>query len=110
MVGLWENTSGEGLRGHGKALTYAISNSRSNEVKRPIFFIAHSLGSLIMEQALVSLELNERRFRNIAACTAGIIFMGTPHSESYLATWEYTLARLLDRLWRTSKNILSVLK
>jgi hypothetical protein len=39
-----------------------------------------------MEQALVSLELNERRFRNIAACTTGIIFMGTPHSGSYLAT------------------------
>lgn len=111
VVGLWKNASGEGLRGHGKALAYAISNSRSSEAKRPIFFIAHSLGGLVTEQALlVSLEPNEPRLRSIAACTAGIIFMGTPHSGSYLATWGYTLARLLDRFWRTNKDILSVLK
>jgi hypothetical protein len=111
VIGLWKNASGEGLRGHGKALAYAISNSRPNEVKRPIFFIAHSLGGLVTEQALlVSLEPNEPRLRSIAACTAGVMFMGTPHSGSYLATWGYTLSRLLDRFWRTNKDILSVLK
>jgi hypothetical protein len=111
VVGLWENASGEGLRGHGKALAYAISNSRLNEVKRPIFFISHSLGGLVTEQALlVCLEPNEPRLRSIAVSTAGVIFMGTPHSGSYLATWGYTLARLLDRFWRTNKKILSVLK
>ena len=111
VIGLWKNASGEGLRGHGKALAYAISNSRPNEVKRRIFFVAHSLGGLITEQALVvSLEPNEPRLHSIAACTAGIIFIGTPHSGSYLATWGYTLARLLDRFWRTNKDILSVLK
>ena len=111
IVGLWENASGEGIRGHGKALAYAISNSRPNEVKRPIFFISHSLGGLVTEQALlVSLEPNEPRLRKIAVCTAGIIFMGTPHAGSYLATWGFTLARLLSRIWRTNKDILSVLK
>ncbi|KAI4191618.1 MAG: hypothetical protein LQ350_008751, partial [Teloschistes chrysophthalmus] len=111
VIGLWKNASGEGLRGHGKALAYAISNSRSSEAKRPIFFIAHSLGGLVTEQALlVSLEPNEPRLRSIAACIAGIIFIGTPHSGSYLAIWGYTLARLLDRFWRTNKDILSVLK
>lgn len=111
VVGLWENASGEGLRGHGKALAYAISNSRLNEVKRPIFFISHSLGGLVTEQALlVCLEPSEPRLRSIAVSTAGVIFMGTPHSGSYLAMWGYTLARLLDRFWRTNKRILSVLK
>jgi Putative serine esterase (DUF676) len=111
IVGLWENASGEGIRGHGKALAYAISNSRPNEAKRPIFFISHSLGGLVTQQALlVSLEPNELRLHKIAACTAGIIFMGTPHAGSYLATWGFTLARLLGRVWRTNKDILSVLK
>ena len=36
--------------------------------------------------------------------------MGTPHSGSYLATWGYTLARLLDRVWRVNKELLSLLK
>ena len=111
VVGLWENASGEGLRGHGKALAYAIANSRPNEAKRPLFFIAHSLGGLVTEQALlVSLEPNEPRLQSIVPCTAGIVFLGTPHSGSYLATWGYTLARLLDRFWRTNKELLSLLK
>ena len=111
VIGLWKNASGEGLRGYGKALAYAISNSRPNEDKRPLFFVAHSLGGLVTEQALlVSLEPGEPRLHSIAACAAGVVFMGTPHSGSYLATWGYTLARLLDRIWRTNKDLLSLLK
>jgi hypothetical protein len=111
VVGLWKKSSGDGLRGHGKALAYAISNSRPNETKRPLFFIAHSLGGLVTEQALlVSLEPNEPRLQSIAPCTAGVIFMGTPHSGASLAMWGYTLARLLDWVWRTNKELLSVLK
>jgi hypothetical protein len=111
VVGLWKNASGDGLRGHGKALAYAIANSRPNEAQRPLVFIAHSLGGLVTEQALlVSLEPNEPRFQSIVPCTVGIVFMGTPHSGSSLATWGYTLARLLDRFWTTNKAVLSVLK
>lgn len=111
IIGLWENASAEGLRGHGKALAYAISNSRPNDVKRPIFFISHSLGGLVTEQALLlSLEPNEPRLTSVAACTGGIIFIGTPHAGAYLATWGYTLARLIGRFWTTNKATLSVLK
>jgi hypothetical protein len=111
LVGLWRNASGEGLRGHGKLLAYAISNSRPNVTKRPLFFIAHSLGGLVTEQALlVSLEPSEPRLQSIVPCTKGIVFMGCPHSGSSLAMWGYTLARLLDRLWRTNKDLLSLLK
>ncbi|KAF1938286.1 hypothetical protein EJ02DRAFT_28375 [Clathrospora elynae] len=96
IVGLWENAIGEGLRGYGKALAYAIANSQLNETKRPLFFIAHSLGGLVTEQALlVCLEPNEPCLCEIVACTAGIVFLGTQHSGSYLAMWGYTLARLL---------------
>lgn len=111
IIGLWKNASGEGLRGHGKALAYAISNSRPNETTRPLFFIVHSLGGLVTEQALlVCLESHEFRLRSIANYTAGVIFMGTPHSGSDLAAWGYTIARLLNRVWRTNKELLSLLK
>ncbi|KAF2438446.1 hypothetical protein P171DRAFT_423656 [Karstenula rhodostoma CBS 690.94] len=113
VIGLWKNAGGEGLRGHGKALAYAVSNSRSGKDKdtRPLYFVAHSLGGLVAEQALlISLEPADPRLHSIAKCTAGIVFMGTPHSGSYLATWGYTLARLLDRIWRTNKELISLLK
>jgi hypothetical protein len=111
VLGLWSNASRDVLRGHGKALAYAISNSRPNETKRPIFFVAHSLGGLVTEQALlICLEPSEPRLQSIASCAAGMVFMGTPHSGSTLATWGYTVARLLGQIWSTNKELLSVLK
>ena len=111
VVGLWQNASGDVLRGHGKALAYAISNSRPDETKRPLLFIAHSLGGLVTEQALlISLEPNEPRLQSIAPCTVGIVFMGTPHSGASLAMWGYTLARLMNWIRRTNTELLSVLK
>jgi hypothetical protein len=111
LIGLWKNANGDSLRGHGKILAYAISNSRPNEAEQPLFFVVHSLGGLVTEQALlVSLEPHEPRLHSIAKYTAGIIFMGTPHSGSYLATWGFTLARLLDRFWRINQDLLSLLK
>jgi hypothetical protein len=111
VLGLWSNASRDVLRGHGKALAYAISNSRPNEAKRPIFFVAHSLGGLVTEQALlICLEPGKPRLQSIASCAAGIVFMGTPHCGSTLAKWGYTVARLLGQIWSTNKELLSALR
>jgi hypothetical protein len=111
VLGLWSNAGRDVLRKHGMDLAYAISNSQPNEAKRPIFFVAHNLGGLITEQALlICLERSESRLQSIASCAAGIVFMGTPHFGYTLATWGYTVARLLDRIWRTNKKLLSALK
>jgi hypothetical protein len=99
------------LRKHGMDLAYVVSNSQPNEAERPIFFVAHSLGGLITKLALlICLERSESRLQSIASCVAGIIFMGTPHSGSTLATWGCTVARLLGQIWSTNKELLSVLK
>ncbi|KAJ5023703.1 hypothetical protein PSV08DRAFT_161929, partial [Bipolaris maydis] len=88
IVGLWKNASGEGLRGYDKALAYAISNSRPDETKRPLFFIVHSLGGLFIKQAiLVPLDPSESLLQSAAPCTAEIMFMDTPHSGPDLAKW-----------------------
>jgi pimeloyl-ACP methyl ester carboxylesterase len=111
VLGLWSNAGRDVLREHGMGLAYAISNSQPNEAKRPIFFVAHSLGGLITELALlICLERSEPHLQSIAFCAAGIVFMGTPHSGSSLTNWGYTVAKLLDRIWRIDKKLRSALK
>ncbi len=45
---------------------------------RPIVFICHSLGGLVVKQALVTAKLNDK-YNNIIQGTRGMVFFGTPH-------------------------------
>jgi hypothetical protein len=54
--------------------------------KRPIIFICHSLGGLLVKQMLRNASsYSNPEWRNIAAQTVGIVFLSTPHSGSNLA-------------------------
>ncbi|KAI9890869.1 MAG: hypothetical protein M1814_003508 [Vezdaea aestivalis] len=73
------------LQNHAQELVYDINSERrsSNTYKRPIIFIAHSLGGLLLKAALLhasSLKkssLEEGVFVKLS--TYGIVFLGTPH-------------------------------
>ena len=52
---------------------------------RPLFFVAHSLGGIIVKQMLRTAEYDER-FQSVIAATAGVIFLATPHQGASLAT------------------------
>ncbi|CZR59520.1 uncharacterized protein PAC_09412 [Phialocephala subalpina] len=45
----------------------------------PIIFIGHSLGGLLIKQALVNAWANEK-YRGIQSSTRGLMFFGTPHA------------------------------
>lgn len=71
------------VHGLAKSLLNALARKRSDQEKsRPILFIAHSLGGIIIKQALLlskeSRATNEADLRSIFQSTIGIIF-GTPH-------------------------------
>ncbi|GES62041.1 hypothetical protein ATETN484_0007002200 [Aspergillus terreus] len=58
---------------------------------RPIVFVCHSLGGLVVKRALIysnslSNESTER-LRSMYISTFGILFLGTPHNESDIAHW-----------------------
>ncbi|KAK0123332.1 hypothetical protein ONS96_010326 [Cadophora gregata f. sp. sojae] len=64
------------------------------ERDRPIIFICHSLGGLVVKQALV--RAHERdRFSSLLAHVCGIAFFGTPHRGSDLASWAAMMGNLL---------------
>lgn len=79
---------------------------------RPIIFIAHSLGGLVVERALqLSMDSAESHLRNIEQKTLGIAFLGTPHSGSDFAPFAKAVGNLLSLVGkRVNVNILDVLK
>ncbi|KAJ9607048.1 hypothetical protein H2200_008120 [Cladophialophora chaetospira] len=104
---------------HAKSLLTSLVDKREEpeKIRRPLIFIAHSLGGIVVKQALFQARL-ETRYQSIKDATLGLIFMGTPHRGSDKATYGKVLAsvaqcvsrrplpRLLTAL-RTNSEVLS---
>jgi protein SERAC1 len=97
------------LSDHGKSLAYALLDQRIQIQSRPIILVAHSLGGLVCEEALVLSDKRED-LRSILANTVGIIFMGTPHVGSYLAHWGHTVVKYVNMFRGTNRDILKTLQ
>ena len=76
------------------------------EPDRPIIFIGHSLGGLVIKQALITAREHEHTmsedddYAKIIRNTVGIIFLGTPHKGSDQAKWDgvaTNLAKVLKK-------------
>ncbi|TVY39476.1 Vegetative incompatibility protein HET-E-1 [Lachnellula subtilissima] len=107
---LWGTAGSNNLRNHGKNLAYAVSDRRRKSRDRPIIFIAHSLGGLVCEQAILICVEGEKNLEKIFQSTIGIIFMGTPHAGADLAKWGHAVARYLNIVRKTNSAILDVLR
>jgi len=86
---------------------------------KPILFVAHSLGGLLVKRALLySSDLrspHHEDHRSIYVSTYGIIFLGTPHHGSGAATWGHVLQAMSDavvprRLFESESVLLKTLK
>ncbi|PTB78818.1 hypothetical protein M440DRAFT_1420863 [Trichoderma longibrachiatum ATCC 18648] len=74
-------TNQNGIFSHAKDLLFGLSRERRFD--RPLVFVAHSLGGVIVKQMLAeSFSLSETPFINIVKSTAAVIFLGTPHRGS----------------------------
>jgi len=51
---------------------------------RPVIFVGHSMGGLIIKKMLLLAQSNER-FQSVAANTKGVVFYSTPHAGSEIA-------------------------
>ncbi|WP_211203222.1 esterase/lipase family protein [Candidatus Competibacter phosphatis] len=63
---------------------------------RPLLFITHSLGGLLVKQMLRhALDFGQPVWTTLVANTCGIVFLSTPHSGSDLASWLKYLSGIL---------------
>ena len=81
------------IHNHAEQLVAALyaNRSRCGALHRPIIFVAHSVGGLIVKRALIiSSEIsgpNTDHLRSISVSTYGILFLGTPHNGFDVAKW-----------------------
>ncbi|CAG7845892.1 COMPASS-like H3K4 histone methylase component WDR5B {ECO:0000303/PubMed:19567704} Short=AtWDR5B {ECO:0000303/PubMed:19567704} [Serendipita indica DSM 11827] len=75
--------STQNIHGHAQKLAQSLSRMRKGFSRRPIIFVAHDLGGIILKKTLVichNQRLNsEGDLRDILVSTHGILFFGTPH-------------------------------
>lgn len=65
------------------------------ESRRDVIFVCHSLGGLVFKQAYL-LASDHASHRTLKKRFRGVIFMGTPHRGSAIASWAKGAAKLLE--------------
>ncbi|KAF8536785.1 hypothetical protein BDD12DRAFT_849502, partial [Trichophaea hybrida] len=64
---------------------------KPNERHRPIIFVCHSLGGIVVKRALIYSSTcnisHNPKLRSIKVSTYGVIFLGTPHMGANAARW-----------------------
>ena len=81
-----------------------VANRRLRKaIERPLIFVAHSLGGLLVKAALVySAEIygmRSKHLRSIFISTYGILFLGTPHTGSSTAERGWHLERICNAVF-----------
>ena len=114
-VAHWTRPVGQNtVREHARNLIndFTILRRRTYSTGRPIIFVAHSLGGLVCQDALlVCNNPNEEYQRDILSSTCGVAFLGTPHAGSDFQKFASAVADIISLcpLKEPNKNILEVL-
>ena len=88
-----DGASRDRIHNHAENLIASLSANRHlrKATERPIIFVAHSLGGLVVKRALIYSESirgnNTSYLRSIFVSTYAVLFMGTPHMGADLAKW-----------------------
>lgn len=78
-----------------------------NQPRRPIIFIGHSFGGIVIEQAIVHAGSARRgQEPSLLDFLAGVIFLGTPHAGSDMAKFGVVAAKTAQLLSRGQTQLL----
>lgn len=98
------------IGGHARSLLNDLEALRQAEPRRPVVFIAHSLGGLLLKEALrqawQSDEDEDAGIYGIYESTTATIFLGTPHRGSDLAEWGLMLRRAVKAVRFDTSDVL----
>jgi hypothetical protein len=73
-----------GIFTQGQNLLYSLSRERAR--RKPIIFVAHSLGGIMVKELISYADPSkEREFLDIVEDVSAVVFLGTPHRGSGVA-------------------------
>jgi triacylglycerol esterase/lipase EstA (alpha/beta hydrolase family) len=103
-------TSIAGVREQATDLLNQLDGKREDSKDRPIIFIAHSLGGIVVKRALVEAKLNGS-YKAIGNATYGIAFFGTPHKGGkHVKLGDFATATVRGVLRGPSNSFLEAMK
>ncbi|KAI8955665.1 hypothetical protein F4801DRAFT_528534 [Xylaria longipes] len=102
----------------GRTFTFAealLSDLRDKRIspaakKRPIVFLGHSLGGIVIKAALRHAHALESLYGDILEATKAIVFFGTPHQGADAAAWAAMLGGLGKIIGVQSTEVVEELK
>lgn len=84
---------------HAENLMENVAGVREQCQGRPLIFIAHSLGGLLVKGALnESRQMTQRQYSDLLFPCHAIIFMGTPHLGAEVAAWGTMTSNIIGAL------------
>ncbi len=114
VASFWGGASQNRLSNHAENLLGELTGLReeTDTENRHVIFVAHSLGGLVVKKALQLSESSaERHLRRLQENTAGILFLGTPHSGSDFAPFAKSVGACLRLIGkRVNTDILDTLR
>ncbi|KAM0419066.1 hypothetical protein ACHAPT_012005 [Fusarium lateritium] len=87
-----------GVYEEAEAMLNALLELRPSEIRekrRPIWFLSHDLGGLIVKAAMVLAARYESKYADILHCTRSLVFFGYPHRYETRGVLEEGISRLL---------------
>ncbi|RDW91132.1 hypothetical protein BP5796_02297 [Coleophoma crateriformis] len=97
------NTSTAGVSEQASNLLNRLDLKREGINDRPILFVCHSLGGIVVKHALVTAKLDDT-YEAIRLATYGIVFFATPHQGGKHANLGDIAAKIAKRCLRNEDN------
>lgn len=96
---------------HSETFAKALVRIRHAAPRRPLIFVAHSLGGIVLKRALIICHLQDHRndphnLRDIIVSTHGVLFFGTPHCGADGVTLLKIMTRILSLCTQTTNKVL----
>ncbi|KAF9732054.1 hypothetical protein PMIN02_004136 [Paraphaeosphaeria minitans] len=90
------------------ALLVKLGNRRreTSTTNRPIIFVAHSLGGLVVANGLASQSGSNEQRQEVISSTCGTIFLGTPFKGSDKAAWAGLAEKIFGMLSDSNDQII----